>query len=514
MTNNLVSRFRVKKLSPKQRLPVYKASQLPDLLDDAIKLNRSVPIIETGVEKEEEEEHDLQAAINAAHAAVTTGAKMNSYIPTPDASHTIDMAEYNRIYTKPFDPPQSLIRFNMTDSDLFKSHYVLDEYDMTFLAQLNQQSPVPEDELESVMDQIEHLVNIQMPHLDLDPLQIPSYPELIKMLPESLSTDHPALESIILHWRQRRIQRSGKPIIPQLHYEESARKGDSDPYVCFRRRDTRSTRKTRRTDQQASERLRKLRREMEKARNLCGMVLRREKLRKEGFSQEHAVFVKRCELRGYQAALGIKEEDIFTPAYKKKRHKRGSHTSGSTTIKIPLSRLRDDDPSHGKSLLQLAIEKDLARKREEDIGFEDITACPYQPFPLDLPCHFFNSFSPKNDHAPQFRKRIGRGGRIFIDRTRFKAPVSSIDDRYRFDPDIDPTKEDVVEEYEEEDCLEYLWNTWQQPNKKSKQHQEDKKQEQKIPPLRIRLTSPQTTTASSSSSHKGAPHHTNNRIVP
>lgn len=92
---------------------------------------------------------------------------MNSYIPTPDASHTIDMAEYNRIYTKPFDPPQSLIRFNMTDSDLFKSHYVLDEYDMTFLAQLNQQSPVPEDELESVMDQIEHLVNIQMPHLDL-----------------------------------------------------------------------------------------------------------------------------------------------------------------------------------------------------------------------------------------------------------------------------------------------------------------------------------------------------------
>lgn len=146
------------------------------------------------------------------------------------------------------------------------------------------------------------------------------------MLPESFSMDHPALESIILHWRQRRIQRSGKPIIPQLHYEDSARKGDSDPYVCFRRRDTRTTRKTRRTDQQASERLRKLRREMEKARNLCGMVLRREKLRKEGFSQEHAVFVKRCELRGYQAALGIKEEDIFTPAYKKKRHKRGSHT--------------------------------------------------------------------------------------------------------------------------------------------------------------------------------------------
>lgn len=159
-----------------------------------------------------------------------------------------------------------------------------------------------------------------------DPSQIPTCPELIKMLPESFPTDHPVLESIILHWRERRVQRSGKPIMPQLRYEESTRKGDNDPYVCFRRRDTRSTRKTRRTDQQASERLRKLRREMEKARNLCGMVLRREKLRKEGFIQEHAVFVKRCELREYQASLGIKEEDIFIPAYKKKRHKRESHT--------------------------------------------------------------------------------------------------------------------------------------------------------------------------------------------
>ena len=92
---------------------------------------------------------------------------MNSYIPIPDASRTIDMAEYHRIYTMHFDPPQRLIRFNMTDWDLLKSHYVLDEHDMSFLTQLNQKSTVPEDELELVMDQIEHHVNIQMPHLDL-----------------------------------------------------------------------------------------------------------------------------------------------------------------------------------------------------------------------------------------------------------------------------------------------------------------------------------------------------------
>lgn len=51
----MVSRFRVKKLSPKHPLPVYKESQLPDITD-ASNVQRAVPQIETGVEKEEEEE--------------------------------------------------------------------------------------------------------------------------------------------------------------------------------------------------------------------------------------------------------------------------------------------------------------------------------------------------------------------------------------------------------------------------------------------------------------------------
>jgi hypothetical protein len=55
MTNQMVSRFRVKKLSPKHPLPVYKEYQLPDLTD-AANIQRAVPQIETGVEKEEEEE--------------------------------------------------------------------------------------------------------------------------------------------------------------------------------------------------------------------------------------------------------------------------------------------------------------------------------------------------------------------------------------------------------------------------------------------------------------------------
>jgi hypothetical protein len=55
MTNQMVSRFRVKKLSPKHPLPIYKEKELPDI-NDIANIQRSVAQIETGVEKEEEEE--------------------------------------------------------------------------------------------------------------------------------------------------------------------------------------------------------------------------------------------------------------------------------------------------------------------------------------------------------------------------------------------------------------------------------------------------------------------------
>lgn len=100
-----------------------------------------------------------------------------------------------------------------------------------------------------------------------------------------------------------------------------------DPYVCFRRRETKSVRKTRRTDQQSLERLRKLRSEMEMARNLLEMVLRREKIRKESLVIEHNTFEKRSLLQEYQRILGIKEDDDLLPLIPKKKHKSSAETS-------------------------------------------------------------------------------------------------------------------------------------------------------------------------------------------
>jgi hypothetical protein len=44
------------------------------------------------------------------------------------------------------------------------------------------------------------------------------------------------------------------------------------------------------------------------------------------------------------------------------------------TIKIPLNKLkRDGFDRHEKSAAQLAIEAELAKRKEEDSGFEDVT---------------------------------------------------------------------------------------------------------------------------------------------
>ncbi|KAI9487265.1 MAG: enhancer of polycomb-like-domain-containing protein [Benjaminiella poitrasii] len=449
MTIQMVSRFRVKKLSPKHPLPIYKESQLPELIDPA-SIQRSVPQIETGVEKEEEEEHDLQAAISAHQAAVTTGAKIETYIPTPDASSTIDRKQYELFYKKKFKEPSTLIRFSSTVEDTSGCPYVMDDLDETFLNKYNtDHTTLSEDDFEKIMYQFESITKEKLPHLHLDISHIPDFKNFMKLVPESSFLHSRAavlLEPIFNHWRKRKQERSGESIIPELKYEDLV-KNEIDPYVCFRRRETKPVRKTRRSDQQSLERLRKLRSEMEMARNLLEMVLRREKIRKESMVLEHTVFDKRCKLREYQKILGIKEDDDLLFQTKKKR--KASIGSGAT-IKIPLHRLKRDAVHVEKSPAQLAIEADLAKKKKLDAPYEDVTECSYQPFPIPLPTQFFQPLS----NGIRYRKRIGRGGRIFIDRTGYKRPSTTFGktkpgannqpiDKYMFDSDSNNEESDV-----------------------------------------------------------------------
>ncbi|KAG0043901.1 Enhancer of polycomb-like protein 1 [Gryganskiella cystojenkinii] len=424
MKSNVGARFRTRKINHKQLLRVYRAVDIPDL-DESLNLQRSIPQTETGVDKEEESEHHLQAAISASNLSTTTGEATALYIPTPDASRRIE--NYRQFYSRPFTEPSTLIRFSSTVEDCMGCPYNMDDGDEKWLADFNAKLPASEEKLdedhfEMIMWQFEKITNEKVPYLQLDSGQIPPFDDFQQSFTSpQLNGVKSKAPSVYPYWHERRTTRGGKVITPQLKFEEVMR-NESDPYLCFRRRESKPIRKTRRADQASIEKLRKLRMEMESARSLLEMVSRREKVRKESLVLEHMIFIQRGKVREIKRNLGIKDEEDDLAHQKKKSRKSGE---SSATIRIPLNfKDRDasslDDPRKDRSALS-SIESELAKRREDDIGWEDLTDNPNQQQLMSPYAQQFYRIMP---HAPlqrtgrfmSFRKRVGRGGRIHIDR--------------------------------------------------------------------------------------------------
>ena len=94
-----------------------------------------------------------------------------------------------------------------------------------------------------------------------------------------------------------------------FQFETGQDTDDSDPYVCFRRREVRQIRKTRGRDAQSAEKLRRLRKELEDARQLVALVRQREVARKEMLAMERQLFLQRAEVKEMKRKLGIKDDD-------------------------------------------------------------------------------------------------------------------------------------------------------------------------------------------------------------
>ncbi|KAK9466048.1 enhancer of polycomb-like-domain-containing protein [Lipomyces arxii] len=368
------ARFRQRKISVKQILQILHQSEIADFEDAQ---QRDVLPVETGVEKGEEEEHHLQAAINASLAAVAGAKVEHIYIPTPDASKVFD--GYAKYYTKKFTEPSTYIRFSSTVEDTSGCAYCLDERDFEFLDKINStkrsaSQKCTEDVFEVVVQTLESAIAERQPFLATDVSQILSFEEL-----ESAFGDLPAYvmfaKMIYPHWKARKIERKGKPLMYSLKFEEPSDKDDSDPYTCFRRREFRLARKTRRSDAQSSERLRRLRAEMDAARMLTEMVVKREVLRKDNLQTELDTFSHRIAVKDLKRKLGITgdDDDLVT---KKKKQQDQSTPSQRTPVQkdseIELITLEDIYRKR-EAAIDLAIQDKLARRRETDAGWHDYT---------------------------------------------------------------------------------------------------------------------------------------------
>ncbi|KAJ6264799.1 hypothetical protein Dda_0951 [Drechslerella dactyloides] len=306
---------RPRKLSTKAALQVIDDSQI-DVTDDD---TRHIATIESGVERTEEVEHHLQAAISAANAAALGSKVKAAFIPTPDASKVA--ANYDNLYRKVYAHPHSYVRFSSTVEDTSGSLYCIDEEDDEYLATFNskrsQGTQCSEDKFEEAISEYEMLTSLKQPFLGLSeeenlPIHLMTYEEMEEAAFESDSklADNPWAKDLYTWWEQRRVKRKGKPLMSILKFEQGQiDKDDGDPYVCFRRREHRPARKTRRTDAQSIDKLKRLRLDMERVRSLGKCLQQREDTKKENQVLEARVYFTRCKLKKYKRDFGITGDD-------------------------------------------------------------------------------------------------------------------------------------------------------------------------------------------------------------
>ncbi|KAG8904858.1 Enhancer of polycomb-like protein 1 [Tulasnella sp. 403] len=452
------------------------------------------------------------------------------HIPTPDATGKV--ANYAEYYPDiAWEPPVLLAKASDTleecQVDVLGSGYayVLDERDADWLERSNKAANgegtsaagaasaprarsakargkepetvalvvISEDEFELVMGLFERITDDKFPFLHLTPSELPPLSDyeafFSSPIPPHFFASYVAprfvpspatllryARTIYPHWRERKLERGGRRIIPQLNYDES---NDSDPYVCFRRREVKPLRKTRRQDTTSLDRLLKLQDELHKVLSMSKMVLEREEMKLELTNEMRNVCEKRIKVvdvkrRGGPILSGVNDDELFVDRSMARRKDRMD--AASSTIRI---RKRDFDsvapiaftappgiisPAelHQNALaklneLQKNIERDAARKK--DPQWEDVTENAYQPLSVPLAHRHFRtiplSSPPNSERSPPaspfsitssasgsrtpglssslqgsqrsgrsavaMRMRVGRGGRMLVDR---RMPIS------------------------------------------------------------------------------------------
>lgn len=220
---------------------------------------------------------------------------------------------YDGLYPSQFHQPSSYIRFSQTVEECISCQYDMTTEDNTFLKEYNGKppagGPLSEDDFEYIMEVFEDTAAEQTPFASVDNT-VAAYDVMVPGL------NHIGTPSIMQHakaiyeyWKSRRQEMSNRPIHPTLKFETHQETDDTDPYVCFRRREARQTRKTRARDNKIAETLKRLRRELEDGRQLVLLSSEREMMKRELLYADRAVFEERARLKQMKVKLGLKDGD-------------------------------------------------------------------------------------------------------------------------------------------------------------------------------------------------------------
>ncbi|XP_053213578.1 enhancer of polycomb homolog 1-like [Panonychus citri] len=276
--------FRARALDSSKMMPVFRSEEIPDLPDFAA-INRSVPQMPTGMEKEEECEHHLQRAISAQQAFGHTGELV---IPTPEVFKAPDDF-YNALYPTDFKLPRQLIHVAPFDFEQEVPGYDLDSEDETWLGQQKDLSDLTPLKFEEMMDKLEKSSGQQVVLIDEAKLLLKERDDLIT--------------AVYDYWVDKRL-RTQQSLIPLVKTEKRDGTTNNSPYVAFRRRTEKmQTRKNRKNDEVSYEKMLKLRRDISRAVDLLSLVKHREKLKNEHLQLTLDIFKKRYEMGDYSGQV-------------------------------------------------------------------------------------------------------------------------------------------------------------------------------------------------------------------
>jgi enhancer of polycomb-like protein len=396
--------------------------------------------------------------------------------------------------------------------------------DDTFLKQYNSKkttsAQLSEDDLERILEVYEDTASDQTPLAYVDNTVV-AYDQMIPSLQQLASPKIMShAKAIYDYWKSRRQETGNKPLHPALKFETHQDSDETDPYVCFRRREARQTRKTRARDVLSADKLKRLRRELEDGRQLMVMSSDREILKRDLMNLDRLIFEQRAKLKEMKVRAGIKgdDEDFIN---QKVCQPSGDHrcvTRSFADISQPLKRkapdlpaiqrpnaghlrlsMRPDGRSMDSDLLSLAdklAEKenelrsdielkvqthrkwnqyhiDLTREplspvkeqgmelafrpaktqylmtppasaSEESMDIDEENTAPAASESQNLVPFQFKAGGGKelpSRRQPAFRRRIGRGNRLWIDRRGLVSPPTSDSeeqsDRWKYDQDDD-----------------------------------------------------------------------------
>lgn len=269
--------FRARALDPSKPMPIYLAEELPDLPEYSA-INRAVPQMPSGMEKEEESEHHLQRAI-------CTGL----IIPTPEVFEATDSEFYERYYSQDYKMPKQLIH----------------------MQPLNLEQDVPDYDMDSADEQ---WITTQGKRLDLEPLKFEtmmdrlekSSGQTVVTLNEAkalLKQDDELSIAVYDYWLNKRLKMQ-HPLILSVKTESRGNTTPNNPYLAFRRRTEKmQTRKNRKNDESSYEKMLKLRRDLSRAVTLLEMIKRREKIKREQLHLSIEVYEKRYQAQDFSGQM-------------------------------------------------------------------------------------------------------------------------------------------------------------------------------------------------------------------